>query len=111
MRETDATAPGPDAVPFGDDAATTRERIADLLRADAATASDLATEFAITSGTAREHVRHIARSLDNTGEELLAIPPECRDCGFDAFDDRANHPSRCPECKSEAIEEPVFTVE
>lgn len=109
MRQSDTDAPGSDA-PGGADS-TTRERIADLLRADTATASDLAVEFGITASSARSHVRHVARSLDNADEQLLAIPPECRDCGFDAFDDRVNHPSRCPDCKSEAVGEPVFTVE
>lgn len=108
MRQSDTDAPGSDATGGAD--STTRERIADLLRADTATASDLAVEFGITASSARNHVRHVARSLDNADEQLLAIPPECRDCGFDAFDDRVNHPSRCPDCKSEAIEEPVFTV-
>ena len=111
MRRRDADASGSDAPGGGGADATTRERIADLLRADAATASDLAVEFGITAASARDHVRHVARSLDNGDEQLLAIPPECRDCGFDAFDDRVNHPSRCPDCKSEAVEEPVFTVE
>lgn len=109
MRETDADAPERDVSVEGA-TSTTRELIADHLRADAATASDLAAEFGITSEAARDHVRHVARSLDRGGEQLLAIPPECRDCGFDAFDDRVNLPSRCPDCKSEAIEEPVFTV-
>lgn len=91
--------------------ATTRQRIADHLRERPAAASTLATEFTITTATALEHVEHVARSLDGTDEELLVAPPECRDCGFDEFDDRINRPSRCPDCKSEAIEEPRFTVE
>ena len=91
--------------------ATTRQRIADHLRDRPAAASTLATEFAVTTATALDHVEHIAQSLDSTDEELLVAPPECRDCGFSGFDDRINRPSRCPDCKSEAIEEPRFTVE
>lgn len=92
---------------------TTRERIADDLRREALPASAIATEHAITAESALSHVRHIARSLDgdSTDERLLAAPPECADCGFTGFDDVANRPSRCPECKSEAIEEPVFRIE
>lgn len=104
MRETNVSTDGADSL-------TTRERIREHLREDAATASALAAEFGVTSSAARQHVRHVARSLDPDDEQLLAIPPECRDCGFDRFDDRVNHPSRCPECKSEAVEEPVFTIE
>ena len=89
---------------------TTRQRIADFLRGEPAEAGRLATEFEITTAAALSHVEHIARSLEGTDEQLLAAPPECLDCGFSAFDDLANRPSRCPECKSEDLTEPVFTV-
>ena len=89
---------------------TTRQRIADFLREEPAEAGRLATEFEITTAAALSHVEHIARSLEGTDEQLLAAPPECLDCGFSAFDDLANRPSRCPECKSEDVTEPVFTV-
>ncbi|MFB6206376.1 MAG: transcriptional regulator [Haloglomus sp.] len=95
----------------GVDDPTTRQRIADHLRAEALEASAIAAEFDITTEQALSHVRHIARSLDAADETLLVAPPECRDCGFSAFDDPANRPSRCPECKSESIEEPAFRVE
>jgi predicted Zn-ribbon and HTH transcriptional regulator len=89
---------------------TTRQRIADFLREEPAEAGRLATEFEITTAAALSHVEHIARSLEGTDEQLLAAPPECLDCGFSAFDDLANRPSRCPECKSEDVTEPAFTV-
>ena len=89
---------------------TTRQRIADLLRKDSAEAGRLANEFEITTDAALSHVEHIARSLEGTDEQLLAAPPECLDCGFSGFDDLANRPSRCPECKSEDVTEPAFTV-
>jgi predicted Zn-ribbon and HTH transcriptional regulator len=89
---------------------TTRERMADRLREEPLTASALAREFELQTATALTHVEHIAKTLDGTGEELLVAPPECRDCGFSRFDDLINRPSRCPECKSEAIEEPAFQV-
>ncbi len=91
--------------------ATTRQRIAAVLRERSATPSGLAREFDTTPATAVSHVRHLARSLDDGDEQLLVAPPECEDCGFDRFDDPANLPSRCPECKSEAVDEPTFTIE
>ncbi|MHB9288315.1 transcriptional regulator [Halobacteriales archaeon Cl-PHB] len=90
---------------------TTRQRMADRLREDALTASELAREFEVQATTALNHVRHVAQSLDGTGEQLLVAPPECRACGFDDFDDPANRPSRCPECKSEDLAEPTFRVD
>jgi len=90
--------------------ATTRERITAHLRETAASPSSLAAEFDVTANAAVEHVRHVARSLSDRDEQLLVAPPECRDCGFDRFDDRANRPSRCPECKSESVAEPEFRI-
>jgi predicted Zn-ribbon and HTH transcriptional regulator len=90
---------------------TTRERMADRLREEPLSASGLAREFEIRTPEALDHVRHVARSLAPTEEELLVAPPACRDCGFDEFDDPANRPSRCPECKSEALTDPVFRIE
>jgi len=90
---------------------TTRERMADRLREQPLSAAALAREFDVQASDALDHVRHIARSLEGTGERLLVAPPECRDCGFDGFDDPANRPSRCPECKSEDLSEPLFRVE
>lgn len=89
---------------------TTRERIAAYLRETTASPSGLATEFDVTASSAISHVQHVAQSLSSSDEELLVAPPECRDCGFDQFDDPANRPSRCPECKSEAVEEPEFRI-
>jgi hypothetical protein len=89
---------------------TTRQRIAEFIRDQPAQAGALASEFEITTGDVFTHVEHIAASLEDADEQLLVAPPECRDCGFDGFDDPVNRPSRCPECKSEAIEEPVFTI-
>lgn len=90
---------------------TTRERITNRLRDEPLPASALAREFSIQTATVMTHLEHIAQSLDETDEEFLVAPPECRDCGFDGFDELLNRPSRCPDCKSENVEEPVFTVE
>lgn len=87
---------------------TTRQRIAATLREAPATATDLAAELAVPAPQVYEHLRHVARSTD---DELLVAPPECRDCGFDGFDDPLNAPSRCPECRSENLADPVFTIE
>lgn len=91
--------------------ATIRERIAERLREEPATPSALASEFAITTGSALSHVEHVSRSVEADGERLLVAPPECRECGFSGFDDPLNVPSRCPSCKAESVEEPAFVLE
>ena len=89
---------------------TTRQRIADRLRTEPAQPATLAGEFEITT-TVCSRVTHLSRSLESNDEQLLVAPPTCRDCGFLAFDDLMNQPSRCPDCKSEAVEEPTFVIE
>lgn len=81
---------------------TTRQRIADRLRTEPAQPATLAGEFEITTTVC---------SRESNDEQLLVAPPTCRDCGFLAFDDFVNQPSRCPDCKSEAVEEPTFVIE
>ena len=88
---------------------TTRQRIADTLREGPATASDLGETLSLPTPVVYDHVEHVSRSVDGDAE-LLVAPPECRACGFDGFDDPINEPSRCPECKSERIEEPAFVI-
>lgn len=90
---------------------TTRQRIADRLRETPMGASELAVAFETQTSEALTHVEHIARSLDGTDEQLLVAPPQCEDCGFEDFDDLINRPSRCPECKSETVSEPTFTID
>lgn len=90
---------------------TTRERVADTLRDRPDTPSGLSADFEVSRGTILTHVQHIARSLDDTDDELLVRPPECRNCGFAGFDEPLNVPSRCPECRHEGVEEPAFTIE
>ncbi|GAB7010401.1 transcriptional regulator [Halorubrum trueperi] len=88
---------------------TTRQRIAELLREGPATASGLGETLSLPTPVVYEHVEHVSRSVAGDAE-LLVAPPECTDCGFDGFDDPINDPSRCPECKSERIEEPAFVI-
>lgn len=90
---------------------TTRERIIDRLREDPLQAGAIANEFDITTKEALSHVEHISKSLAESSDQLLVAPPECRECGFDEFDDLINRPSRCPDCKAESVEEPMFRVD
>jgi len=90
---------------------TTRERIRDALADRAMTPRDLAAEFDVTPSAALDHVRHVARSLADADADLLVRPAECRDCGFDGFDDPLNRPSRCPECRSERVADPAVRID
>ncbi|MGV9169299.1 MAG: transcriptional regulator, partial [Promethearchaeia archaeon] len=58
-----------------------------------------------------EDLTHIAKSVQNEGKQLLMRPASCGDCGF-VFRSRTrpDTPSRCPECKSERIRMPAYTI-
>ncbi|MFO7832509.1 MAG: transcriptional regulator [Halohasta sp.] len=91
---------------------TRRERLAETLVDRPATASELATELDAPASTVYQDLKHVARSHRYKDDaEFLVAPPECTNCGFSAFDDPVNYPSRCPECRSESIEEAVFKIE
>ncbi|WP_254862068.1 transcriptional regulator [Halovivax gelatinilyticus] len=94
-----------------DASATTRKRLADRLRDDAATPSELGRAFDLSPSTIISHLEHVARSLESTDEQLLVAPPRCQECGFDSFDQLLNRPSRCPECRFEGVTEPTVTIE
>ncbi|WP_311171327.1 transcriptional regulator [Halobellus ordinarius] len=100
-------------MPTSDDDATTRERIAAALRTEPHGATALSATVGVPKSAVYQHLNHVARSVESAGdsEQFLVAPPECRDCGFDRFDDPLNNPSRCPECRSERIAEPQFVIE
>lgn len=54
-----------------------------------------------------EEIKEIHESLDCS---ILVAPPVCLDCSFQDFDDIANIPSQCPQCKSNWVDEPEFTI-
>lgn len=95
----------------GLDSRTTRQRIADYLRDNDATPSQIADALDVHVDSVYAHVEHVSRSIEGNDERLLVAPPECADCGFSDFDDILSRPSKCPSCKSERIEEPVLRVE
>jgi hypothetical protein len=58
------------------------------------------------------HLSHIARSVTRQKKKLMIIPSECLECGF-VFEKRKRftRPSRCPHCKSEHLQNPVYRIE
>ena len=94
-----------------DRSATLRRLLADRLREEPATPSELAAAFDRSPETILDHLEHVAQSVASDDEQLLVAPPICPECGFDAFDDLLNRPSRCPDCHHEGVEEPTVTIE
>jgi len=90
---------------------TVRQRIAEVLRAGELTAREISQQASVQEREVAEHLRHLEHTLNQTGERLRTTAPHCVKCGF-AFEQRERHarPSRCPQCKSERISPPRFTI-
>lgn len=93
---------------------TTREEIREILESYRETPSSICeyytSEDSITKKDVLKHIEHIRKTLRNEDKKLVVIPPECKSCGFNEYDNKVNIPSRCPNCKSERTTEPVFAI-
>ena len=88
--------------------ATLRQQISTLLAQAPHSPRKLADEVDIKIRDVLHHLEHIRRSHKR---EFHVVAPECLKCGF-VFEGRnkLSTPSRCPECRSERISEPVFWI-
>jgi len=90
---------------------TTRHAITALLSEGPVSAKDISTFAHLPEKEIYSHLEHIRRSLHTTGAVLAVTPAECRACGFVfAKRDRMTPPGKCPVCRSEAIEDPLFSI-
>jgi len=90
---------------------TIRRRIAEAIEEQALSAKDISGSVGIPVKEVYEHLEHIHRTLLKKASHLTIIPAECKKCGF-VFRKRArfSKPGKCPVCRSESIEEPLFSV-
>lgn len=93
---------------------TTRQRIEELLRERPSIGPsglrDALSDYKIslTPDEIIEEVKELHKSLD---EPIHVQPARCKGCKYDDFDNLINIPSSCPECNSEWIKEPQFSIE
>lgn len=73
---------------------------------------DLSVMLGVSEKDLPAHIQHVAKSLRSQGRELIIIPASCKTCGHE-FDKRrkVTKPSRCPKCRSERIDPPLFTLQ
>jgi predicted Zn-ribbon and HTH transcriptional regulator len=83
----------------------------ELLDKKEMSARDLSQTLGIREKEVVTHLSHIARSVTAKKKRLIIIPAECLECGF-VFEKRKRftRPSRCPHCKSEHIQNPVYRI-
>lgn len=89
---------------------TRRKRIASELRIGPLTALEVSQRIGAPVKTVLADLEHVKRSV--AAKEVWTVrPARCLGCGF-SFEDRRRFktPSRCPRCRSEAIEDPAFEI-
>ena len=84
---------------------TPRQRIIDMITGTRLSSYQLAQMLGIPERQVEEHLTHVVKTVarDKTRRFILD-PARCQDCEF-VFRDRRRltSPSRCPQCRSEAI--------
>jgi hypothetical protein len=90
---------------------TLRQSIISALEGRSLSAKDISSEVGIPEGDVYAHLEHIEKSLGKRASRLAVTPAVCKKCGFEFRKrERLTKPGRCPVCKAEAIEEPLFSI-
>lgn len=91
---------------------TIRDDIFELLKDNSYSLIEISRIIKISEKSIVEHLEHLKRSLSNKGYSLKVYPAKCLSCGFIFTKrDRLKKPGRCPICKSEHIQDPLFKIE
>lgn len=90
---------------------TLRQEIIRLLEEGPHTARELSQKIGAREKEVLDHLPHVAKSLAAGRHPLSITPARCLACGH-SFRDRRRFttPSRCPRCRGERIEPPVFSA-
>jgi len=90
---------------------TRREEIFEILKHEKRSAQELANYFRVELKWVIEDLYHLAKSAKPT-YDLRMFPAECKRCGF-IFKERSRikAPTKCPRCREESIQAPLFIIE
>jgi len=91
---------------------TVRHQIMTTLTGREMSAREISGEIRISEKEVYQHLEHVRKSLDAHGMELTVMPARCRKCGFEFVKrEKLKKPGKCPVCRGESIEEPLFSVD
>lgn len=90
---------------------TVRREIMDLIEGRLLTAKDISGSVGISVKEVYDHLDHIQKTLNMKSQRFSITPAECKKCGF-IFKkrERLKKPGKCPVCRGESIEEPLFSI-
>ncbi|MBS1112128.1 MAG: transcriptional regulator containing an domain fused to a Zn-ribbon-like protein [Nitrospirae bacterium] len=87
---------------------TVRQSIITLLEGQSLSAKEISADVRVSEKDVYEHLEHIQKKKTVS---LAVSPAECKKCGYQfANRERLRKPGRCPECKGESIQEPLFSI-
>jgi predicted Zn-ribbon and HTH transcriptional regulator len=55
-------------------------------------------------------LQHLIRSLKHSEYQVSVTPAQCRKCSFEFGADKLQKPSKCPECRSTWLTEPLIEI-
>jgi predicted Zn-ribbon and HTH transcriptional regulator len=74
-------------------------------------AREISAEVGISEKEVVDHLGHIRIAVRKSKERLMIIPAECKKCGFKFKKrERLNKPGKCPICRSQQIQAPLFSI-
>jgi predicted Zn-ribbon and HTH transcriptional regulator len=94
---------------------TIRQKIVALLESGDSpglSAKDISVEAGVSEKEVYGHLEHIQLTMNKSSHTFVVTPAVCKKCGF-VFRkrERLNKPGRCPVCRGESMQEPLFFVE
>lgn len=94
-------------------AQTPRQRMIELLIGTRLATHQLAQMLDIRERQVEEHLSHVVKTIARDKSRRFVLDPAfCQDCNF-VFRDRRRltSPSRCPQCRSEAVAAPRYGID
>lgn len=90
---------------------TVRREIFSALKGRPLSAREISAAVHIPEKEVYGHLEHIRKTVSKKELTLVINPAECLKCGF-VFRkrERLTKPGRCPVCRSELIQEPLFSI-
>lgn len=90
---------------------TIRQKIISVLEGQTLSAKDISADVRVSEKEIYEHLEHIQRTLNKSEHIFILAPAVCKKCGF-VFRKRykLKKPGKCPVCRSELIQEPLFSI-
>ena len=72
--------------------------------------SEIARLYSVPLKDVADDMAHLRKTLKQSAYRLHVIPAECRRCGFVFSAEKLSKPSKCPQCRSTWLEEPVIRI-